>query len=262
MLNEAGDRCVFSDVEWQAVVHAAGSFEGIPVVETGREVGEVWFVAYGSPPSAMTPQVERTTTNEDIRAYLEMRLWFARDESFKHGSAQRQGLGAEKVREIADLADKLIELMADHALNRFFLEPRDDHDPESGIQRMDDSFGRARPRLRTDLENARDFYRRLGDRYEQNAHALRANDRPAATCREIYWGELLRLWTEALGRPSTSSPTGPLTRFITAASEPMRARLLPSADTIHRFSRTTFDLCKRRQPYDTVCISKLDQPLK
>lgn len=239
MGDEKGDLCSFSDDEWNAVLAAAGSsFEGLPVIEKEPYPGEIWFASYGPPPFESEQPIERAATNADVRAYLEGQLYFAKDSSLGHYSVVRQEKGAERVHLIAEHADNLIALLAEQSRYQPILEPRDPVDPVRDMGFLDEDLKVFMPRLQIDLIRARDFYRGLSDRYRANAEVLRMNVRPVDTCREIYWGELIRLWTQALGRPPTSSPTGPLTRFIEAASAPMTKRLLPSADTIHRFART------------------------
>jgi hypothetical protein len=53
--------------------------------------------------------------------------------------------------------------------------------------------------------------------------------------RELFWSDLLELWTRVLGRPPSSSVGGPLNRFLLAASKPASDKIRPTAHAAHEF---------------------------
>lgn len=233
---EPSQRHEFTEAEWKTVCAEAGSFDGIAVIEHGHNAGDVWFTGYGAAPFDIAQPVRRMATDADVRAHLESRLWYARDryEGKRHVELQLEG--AKRARAIADRADEMIGLLIDHRRARPVLGPRDQSDPVCDIDFIDPDLRIALPKLQIDLTSARDFYRDLASRYDETATLMQLNARPVDVLRDIYWGELVDFWTQILRRPPTSSPTGPLTRFIRAASAPMAGLLRPGESTIHRFA--------------------------
>lgn len=225
----------FTEAEWEEVCAEAGGFDGIAVVEYGHNAGDVWFTGYGPAPLDIDRPVPRTATNADVRAYFESRLWFVMDVAGSEDVVEHQRQASERAKAIATQAEQMIALLIDHRRARPILTPRDQSDPVCNLTFTDADRRISAPQLQIDLMAARDFYSRLADRYEETVSQYRLDTRKA--CREIYWGELIDFWTRILGRPATSSPTGPLTRFINAATAPMAGHLRPSENTIHRFAR-------------------------